>query len=133
MNQKEIIRAHGLYLCGMSLQKVAPRFNVTRQNLWRYFKELKLSTRPKKLNPSVVFNGKTYFKSSKGYWRTSKEPRTLLHKDMFESVNGPVPANCRLIFVDGNCDNHALENILCLTRSEHQYILQHFPSISSAK
>lgn len=42
---------------------------------------------------------------------------TAKHRLIWEAAHGPKPANCCLIFLDGNLDNFALDNIHCVKRA----------------
>lgn len=42
----------------------------------------------------------------------------LLHRHIWEEANGPVPEGHRVIFRDGNRDNVALENLICVSTQD---------------
>ena len=120
MNSAEIIKAHGLYQCGMSLSKVAKRFGSTRQRLWSKFKRLGLKTRPLVRKESVEFNGAKYYRSrSQGYWRKGAGNRSALHRDTWEFFNGKIPEGYDIHHLDENKDNNSIDNLECLSKSEH--------------
>ena len=52
----------------------------------------------------VVVNGKT----------------KLEHVHVWEQANGPKPEGCDIHHIDGDGQNNALENLVCLTKSEHK-------------
>lgn len=74
-------------------------------------------------NEALVFNGSNYFKSQNmGYWRKSTGNRNLLHRDVWEFFNGPIPEKFDVHHLDENKDNNLLGNLECLAKSEHTRI-----------
>ncbi len=54
----------------------------------------------------------------------TKEPRTwrLKHCVVWESIHGPIPADCVIRFLDNNRLNCAIENLKIMSRQEHLYL-----------
>lgn len=46
------------------------------------------------------------------------------HKLVWEAANGPVPEDCVITFKDGNKQNIALENLVCITRGQNAIMNQ---------
>ena len=42
------------------------------------------------------------------------------HVLVWERAHGPKPQGCEIHHIDGNGKNNALENLVCLTKSEHK-------------
>jgi hypothetical protein len=81
---------------GRSLQEIAVQFNISRQSVHGRLKTAGYTPRPDSryrgnCNESVVFNKDRYFKSKKGGWRTSTEPRKTLAREIWKAHNGDIP------------------------------------------
>ena len=72
---------------------------------------------------TVEFNGKTYWKFNGGryYYRSERNPVALkaLHRDIWESVNGPIPPAFHVHHLDGDAENNDPSNLECLPESDH--------------
>ena len=68
----------------------------------------------------IIFDGKKYFKTSKHYWRCTNQEGKYLHVAIWEATNGEVPEGYEIHHRDFNPENNALENLQCLTKSEHR-------------
>lgn len=69
-------------------------------------------------------------KCGKKYWYVKiAEPRTWKpkHHLLWESVNGPVPKDCIIVFLDGDTDNITIDNLRCITKAEN-ILLNHIYS-----
>lgn len=51
-----------------------------------------------------------------------RKKKVLEHVYVWEQANGPKPAGCDIHHIDGNGKNNALENLVCLTKSEHKLL-----------
>ena len=40
------------------------------------------------------------------------------HRFLYEQKHGPIPANCTIVFADGNRNNFDIDNLVCVTRAE---------------
>lgn len=75
----------------------------------------------------IVFNGKKYTrrphssrKESRNYFSRSGSGGTdTLHRAIWEYHNGPIPKGMHIHHIDHNPLNNAIENLECLSRSEH--------------
>lgn len=57
---------------------------------------------------------------SKGYIKVHHNGRMRLkHRVIWESVNGKMPANCVIIFINGDNRDFRIENLECITRAEN--------------
>lgn len=57
---------------------------------------------------------------SKGYIKMHHNGRMRLkHRVIWESVNGKMPANCVIIFINGDNRDFRIENLECITRAEN--------------
>jgi hypothetical protein len=104
------------YQSGMSLAQVGEKYGgISRQSVFNLFEARGLPLRTKKLYPTVEFNGYRYSPSAKGgYWRRTTGDKPLLHHDVWRFHCGNIPLGYQVIHRDGNLDNNALENLVCL-------------------
>lgn len=67
-----------------------------------------------------------------GYWyrkysmtgKTKKERWIACHHETWIKAHGPIPKDCVVIFLDGNKDNYALENLALIKRSTNARLNQ---------
>ena len=67
-----------------------------------------------------------------GYWyrkysmtgKTKKERWIACHHETWIKAHGPIPKDCIVIFLDGNKDNYALENLALIKRSTNARLNQ---------
>lgn len=82
------------------------------------------------MRQSILFNGRWYHRypnakqsnhrkyySSHARW---KETPLLLHREVWEFHNGPIPDGHHVHHIDGNPDNNDISNLICLAESAHQ-------------
>lgn len=67
----------------------------------------------------IEFNGKTYYRTAEGYWRSTDKHRPL-HRDIWEAAHGKIPDGYEIHHIDGNKDNNELSNLQCMTVAEHR-------------
>lgn len=108
------------YCDGLSLSQVAREFGNTRQSVFKSFKRrgLPVRTRPAPL-PFVEFNGYRYTLRNTGYLGRTNGPRSLLHRDVWESHVGPIPAGFDIHHRDRDRLNNEIGNLECLPKDEH--------------
>ena len=66
----------------------------------------------------IFFNGRKYYRNVRGYWVRTTNGKAL-HVDVWEFHNGKVPEGYEIHHADLNKDNNTIENLQCLTHSEH--------------
>lgn len=111
-SESEIRRMHGLYLCGMSLQKLGKREGYSRQWLWIYFKDLNLPIRAVKRKEQIEYKGLKYTFNNKGYYRCTSGDRHILHYRVWKDHTGEdVPEGHELLHKDGNKHNFDFSNL----------------------
>ncbi|MFE5159122.1 HNH endonuclease [Streptomyces sp. NPDC056697] len=108
------------YTAGLSLAEVADEFGVTRQSVHGRFKGRgwELRKRPAPL-AHVEFNGRKYTLRNTGYYGATSGSRSLMHRDVWEFHNGPVPDGCDIHHLDHDRTNNDISNLACLTKDEH--------------
>lgn len=108
------------YTEGLSLAEVAEEFGVTRQSVYGLFKGRgwELRKRPAPLE-YVEFDGRKYTLRNTGYYGATTGRRTLMHRDVWEHHNGPIPDGFDIHHVDHDRANNDLSNLVCLSKDEH--------------
>jgi len=111
---------YALYLEGHSLQVVGKVFGCTRQSVYGLFK---YNGKPMRGVPSplpvVEFNGNKYTMRNTGYFGRTDAKRSLLHRDVWEFHNGPIPDGSDIHHINENRTDNSIENLECLPKSEH--------------
>lgn len=111
---------HALYMEGNSLQQVANVYGVTRQSVYGLFEynNLEIRKKTKKLE-FIEFNGNKYTIRNNGYYGRTNESRNLLHRDVWEFHNGPIPSGWDIHHINGDRACNDIANLECLPKSEH--------------
>ena len=69
--------------------------------------------------PFVEFNGNKYTLRNNGYWGRTNKERNMLHRDVWEFHNGPIPSGHDIHHLDENRANNFIGNLECLPKAEH--------------
>lgn len=111
---------YALYLEGHSTRQVAAVFGVTGQSVHGLFK---YNHKPMRAKPAplafVEFNDNRYTLRNTGYYGRTNKERSLLHRDMWEHHNGPIPNGWDVHHKDANKGNNVIENLECLPKADH--------------
>ena len=70
----------------------------------------------------IIFNNMKFRKIKNGKYKTDE----FLHRCLYQYFVGEIPAGFEIHHIDNNPENNSLENLLCLTKSEHTRL--HFES-----
>ena len=109
-----------LYSQGYSLADVGRAYGVTRQSIYGLFSGRGWKIRPKKKPlPFYMFNGNKYTKGNTGYYRKTDGIRSLMHRDVWEFYNGPIPDKFDIHHLDEDRTNNMITNLECLPKAEH--------------
>jgi hypothetical protein len=125
LNKTPLKEMHAMYEGGYSLQQVGDFFGVTRQSVFGLFKYHGLKMREKKELPAVVFNGAKYTMRNTGYYAKTDGSRNLLHRDMWEKDNGPIPDGWDIHHKDEDKTNNTPTNFECLPKADHTRLHPH--------
>ncbi|GHV89874.1 hypothetical protein AGMMS50268_03770 [Spirochaetia bacterium] len=119
-NDKRANEAVELYISGMSLAKVAKVMGCSRQAVHDMCR-LRPEYKPRKAKPSECqyFNGVKYTKRVTGYFLSTNGDRTLMHRDVWQYNNGPIPDDFDIHHKDHDKSNNGIENLEMLSKSEH--------------
>ena len=73
------------------------------------------------VNPFVEFNGERYYRDkSDGYYKTSRSRgRRLLHRDVWEQANGPIPPGWHVHHGKFGRDCNELYNLAAMSAGDH--------------
>lgn len=102
---KELMKLHNLYLCGMSLSKLAENHGngLSRQSIHLYFQRAGLSTRPlPKRKPYVTYKSERYTISKDGYYRKTTGDWESLNRQMWKDEIGEIPTDHSVVFRTGS-------------------------------
>lgn len=124
--QKRAEEMYELYLQGHSLAQVAKLYGVTRQTIYGVFKRRRFQMRQKRFLPYVIFNNKRYTPDPDGYYRKTDGNRSWLHQDVWRFHGGEIPDGWHIHHKDKDKSNNSIENLECLSPSDHAQI-HHFP------
>lgn len=108
------------YESGMSLSQVAKEYGITRQSVYSGFADRgwELRPLPKRKEPQD-FNGNKYTVNHNGYYRKTYGNRELMHRDVWEFYNEPIPKGWDIHHKDENKANNDINNLECLPKAEH--------------
>lgn len=65
---------------------------------------------------SLVFDGRTYHIRKNGYYKSGQ---LWLHREIWKKAHGEIPSGCYIHHKDGNRENNSLENLECVTPTQH--------------
>lgn len=120
IKDKKYTAMYELYQSGFSLSEVGKRYGVTRQSVYSGFKRRGWEMRElPKMKPHQEFNNKKYTKNNFGYYRKTDGDRQLMHRDVWEFYNGPIPEGWDVHHKDEKKSNNDIDNLECLPKSEH--------------
>lgn len=107
------------YESGLSLAEVASQFGCTRQSVYGTLKSRGVELRTVAPRPEQHFNGRKYTLRAHGYFGATTEPRTLMHRDVWEHHRGQIPDGWDVHHLDEVKSNNEITNLECLPKAEH--------------
>ena len=117
---KRLEEMYALYLEGNSTRQVGSVFGVTGQSVYGLFK---YNNKPMRTKPNplefVEFNGNRYTLRNTGYYGRTNKERSLLHRDMWEHYNGPIPDGWDVHHKNENKKDNVIGNFECLPKADH--------------
>lgn len=111
--------AYNDYQEGMSLEKIADKYGVTRQGVFKAFKLRGFALRSPNLQPEKEFDGKKFTLRPIGYYALTTDDRIYLHRYVWTFYNGPIPKGWDVHHMDEDKSNCEINNLQCLPKSEH--------------
>ncbi|MGH8187522.1 MAG: HNH endonuclease signature motif containing protein [Steroidobacteraceae bacterium] len=108
------------YCAGRSCSEVAAIFGGTRQSVHGIFEARGLKLRPRHLtlHPKIEYQGKAYTPGKDGYYRCTVGDRRMLHHQMWEDANGPIPEGAQVTFRNADHTDLRLDNMACMPIAE---------------
>lgn len=119
-NDDKANKAVFLYNDGFSISEIAEKLGGTRQSIYDLLIR-RDGYEPRKLEPAdcQYFNNRKYSKRANGYYLATSKPRTLMHRDVWESINGKIPFNHDVHHKDHDRSNNTIDNLELLSKQEH--------------
>jgi hypothetical protein len=111
--------AYELYLSGLSLEQVANELSVTRQCVYKAFKQRGFSLRGVNFRPFQFFDDIKFTLRNNGYYSSTKGDRILMHRYVWQKYNGSIPDNYDIHHINNKKYDNRIENLECLPKAEH--------------
>jgi hypothetical protein len=111
--------AYELYLSGLSLEQVAKEIGVTRQCVFKAFKQRNLQLRGINFRPFQVYDGVKFTLKNTGYYASTVNDRVLMHRYVYEKEKGKIPAGWDIHHINNVKHDNRIENLECLPKAEH--------------
>ena len=104
------------YKAGESVRKLARAYNVGHVVVWRRVRAAGVKMRPRNFR-----RGGPFYTDSKGHIRTHDRDgkQCYIARGCYEAHNGSIPNRHIIHHKNGNTFDNAIENLACMTRSEH--------------
>lgn len=122
----ELVAAmHSDYTLLGSLRRAAAVWGISNQSFHDVMRRRGLQRR-KKRNPFIEFQGERFALEAQGYYRSTRMVcrkrgnYRLLHRVVWEHHHGPIPHGHIVAFRDKNRANCAIENLICIPKSQSQ-------------
>ena len=107
------------YLLGLSLEQVAKELSVTRQCVYKAFKQRGFTLRGVNFRPFQFFDDIKFTLRNNGYYSSTKGDRILMHRYVWQKYNGSIPDNYDIHHINNKKYDNRIENLECLPKSEH--------------
>lgn len=122
MGKKRNVRydqAYDWYLNGLSLQQIGQKLGVTRQCVYKAFNKRGFVLRGPNFQPVKEYDGKKFTLRNTGYYGLTTNKRTLMHRYVWEKINGEIPKGWDIHHIDNDKSNNDISNLECLPKAEH--------------
>jgi hypothetical protein len=107
------------YLFGLSLEQVAKKIGVSRQCVFKAFKQRGFKLRGPNFQPVQFYDNKKFTLRANGYYSLTTNERKLMHRYVWENERGKIPIGFDIHHINGKKDDNRIENLECLSKSEH--------------
>lgn len=111
--------AYSLYLSGLSLEQVAKKIGVSRQSVYKAFKDRGFTLRGPNFQPFQEYDGKKFTLRNNGYYSLTTGNRCLMHRYVWEKERGKIPKGFDIHHINEVKADNRIENLECLPKSEH--------------
>lgn len=111
--------AYQMYLDGFSLEQVGKKFGVTRQCIYKAFKQRGYTLRGPNFRPYQIYDGKKFTLRNTGYYSLSTNNRCLMHRYVWEKEKYSIPSGFDIHHINNDKSDNSIENLECLSKSDH--------------
>ena len=118
-NDEKYNNAYQLYLDGLSLSQVGSEIGVSRQCVYKAFKNRGFKLRGVNFRPTQIYKNVKFSITNDGYYRRTDSDRILMHRFVYENEIGPIPKGYDIHHIDEDKANNKIENLECLSKSDH--------------
>jgi predicted DNA-binding protein YlxM (UPF0122 family) len=119
---EQVSKMYQEYKKGFSLEQVANMFGITRQSVYNVFKRRNYILRAKNQLPYIFHGDRKYTLRNTGYYADTLDERQLLHRVVWEEVNGLIQEGYDIHHIDGDRSNSQLKNLELISHSEHSSV-----------
>jgi hypothetical protein len=118
-SREEVLLVYGKYVAGGDLKTLAESFCRSKSWLVFQFRKHKLKPAFRSRKKIYLHDGKPYVLDDTGYYRSIKRNGILLHREIWQMANGPIPEGHEIHHVNGNKIDNRKENLVMLNKHSH--------------
>lgn len=113
-------KGYEMYLAGLSLDQVAKEIGVTRQAVYKAFRQRGLKMRGKNFKPIQYYDGIKFTLRPSGYYASTGKKRIQMHRYVWEKeAMVKIPPGFDVHHINNDKSDNRFENLECLSKSDH--------------